>query len=614
MAYRAFLSSLLIIYSMNSQAQELYNKLFFNSTKNIYIADFSGNKVSFQETNHMGGTGNPLDDVAEGIAHVEDKNGNVIIWVTANGVYDKNGDLMPGSSGIKANPSNTEINICPVPGNNGKYYIFYNEETCSNLYYSVVDLSIRNGLGDITQLNVQLDAGSFYGEGLEIISVPCSSNYKLIAYKCNLEFVEFSITSMGIGEPRMLLPYDTGNNEGRGELEYYKGNVGMAVANYNKAVLFKYNPYTDSASNLKEINFSSQAGVYGLQFSPDTQYVYFTDWFNVDVFEKPVYPNLFRYNLRNEEIKSWVIPYSNSNCGTAVGLGQIELGKDYKLYIPEVNGCGILVVSQPDNPDPVFQYENLNFPVSLGISDHITDLFIPADFSASISNEKVCKGDTIRFKFSNDYAVSINVTSGKLVKGKEPYLIANESTPVEILNVNPYGCIDTVKLNLEITNPGPVSITQNEIIKDCSIKTFLVANYKAGLNNIKWYKDSVLYASQKDTIDVNLEGRYYFSVANQCKYSSSQISVHPKIQIIEQVEISNLITPNGDDKNDTFENPYKTSNPFQFEVYNRWGALVYSDQNYQNNWGNTAEPGLYYFLLQDKDCSINEKGWIQVVR
>jgi gliding motility-associated-like protein len=71
----------------------------------------------------------------------------------------------------------------------------------------------------------------------------------------------------------------------------------------------------------------------------------------------------------------------------------------------------------------------------------------------------------------------------------------------------------------------------------------------------------------------------------------------------------NVITPNGDEKNQTFIAPNLNS---KLEIYNRWGKPIYQSDSYQNNWGNEVPNGVYYYLLtspQGTRC----KGWIHVL-
>jgi gliding motility-associated-like protein len=51
-------------------------------------------------------------------------------------------------------------------------------------------------------------------------------------------------------------------------------------------------------------------------------------------------------------------------------------------------------------------------------------------------------------------------------------------------------------------------------------------------------------------------------------------------------------SPNDDGANDRFEIVYTGSDPIHLEVYNRWGNLVYAQENYQNDWDGVATRGV----------------------
>lgn len=76
--------------------------------------------------------------------------------------------------------------------------------------------------------------------------------------------------------------------------------------------------------------------------------------------------------------------------------------------------------------------------------------------------------------------------------------------------------------------------------------------------------------------------------------------------------IPNLITPNGDGRNDTFEIPYLYFfSRARLEIVDRWGKKVYSTDAYQNDWdAATVQGGVYFFRLDLDGKWLN--GWIRV--
>lgn len=91
-------------------------------------------------------------------------------------------------------------------------------------------------------------------------------------------------------------------------------------------------------------------------------------------------------------------------------------------------------------------------------------------------------------------------------------------------------------------------------------------------------------------------------------------------EIISEVMIPNVITPNGDGKNDVLQidglELYTENN---LSIFNRWGNEVYrSNGAYKNDWnGNGLNEGTYYYLLKikAKDGSTRSTtGWITLIK
>jgi gliding motility-associated-like protein len=77
----------------------------------------------------------------------------------------------------------------------------------------------------------------------------------------------------------------------------------------------------------------------------------------------------------------------------------------------------------------------------------------------------------------------------------------------------------------------------------------------------------------------------------------------------------NVVTPNGDGQNDqlVFTNLqyYVKSSLY---VYDRWGALIYSSDDYQNNWTPDVVDGVYYYELTGLYIYEPIAGFFHVIR
>jgi gliding motility-associated-like protein len=89
---------------------------------------------------------------------------------------------------------------------------------------------------------------------------------------------------------------------------------------------------------------------------------------------------------------------------------------------------------------------------------------------------------------------------------------------------------------------------------------------------------------------------------------------------LNALNITNLFTPNGDGKNDTFE--IRGLDLFaenDIIIVNRWGNEVFKQANYKNTWtGEGLNEGTYYYILRVKVHAGDEwqvyKGYITLIR
>lgn len=80
--------------------------------------------------------------------------------------------------------------------------------------------------------------------------------------------------------------------------------------------------------------------------------------------------------------------------------------------------------------------------------------------------------------------------------------------------------------------------------------------------------------------------------------------------------IPNVITPNGDGKNDALEIKKLELYPENdLHIYNRYGTLVYRKKQYTNDWDANGLPaGVYYYHFFTNKNQKRRNGWIQVIR
>lgn len=101
-----------------------------------------------------------------------------------------------------------------------------------------------------------------------------------------------------------------------------------------------------------------------------------------------------------------------------------------------------------------------------------------------------------------------------------------------------------------------------------------------------------------------------------CKDTLSQvITIKPPVYFY----LPNAFTPNGDGRNDEFVGKGIGVNEFSMEIYDRWGVLIFSSNDYQEGWdgndlsGNPVPNGVYVVKYKAKGASDREYDYLQTV-
>jgi gliding motility-associated-like protein len=87
-----------------------------------------------------------------------------------------------------------------------------------------------------------------------------------------------------------------------------------------------------------------------------------------------------------------------------------------------------------------------------------------------------------------------------------------------------------------------------------------------------------------------------------------------------KVDATNILTPNGDGRNDRWVIRNLDSYPDnEVKIFDRAGRLVYQRRNYTNTWDGTVNgsplaEGTYYYILTISGGAATAKGYITIVR
>ncbi len=235
--------------------------------------------------------------MGEANASVCDANGRLLFYTEGTIVWDKNGNVMANGNNLVPLASTNENTttsstaqgalIVPIP-KSSKHYVFSltsieQLHNAGRLYYSVVDMNLNGGLGDIVagQSAILLDS-TLGGECMTAVTGNNCNNWLLVRSGVNNKIKAYDISESGIDPiPRQS---EGGSLYGRG----YGGQMviapggnklvscnSFALAGTGNIELYDFDRAAGTVSNLSVLDNSS--GYYGAAFSRDNSKLYATN-------------------------------------------------------------------------------------------------------------------------------------------------------------------------------------------------------------------------------------------------------------------------------------------------------------------------------------------------
>ncbi|MBS1587727.1 MAG: gliding motility-associated C-terminal domain-containing protein [Bacteroidetes bacterium] len=142
-------------------------------------------------------------EAVESVASVSDGGGNLLFYTNGLNVWNKNNNLMPNGYGLLGNSLTSSaqgVLIVQDIAAPSKYYIFIasQREDFPDVYlrYSIVDMSLENGLGDLVQKNIILDSN--VSEMLTAIGTGGCEKWIIDHKQAEPVFHAFQLTAAGL--------------------------------------------------------------------------------------------------------------------------------------------------------------------------------------------------------------------------------------------------------------------------------------------------------------------------------------------------------------------------------------------------------------------------------
>ena len=500
--------------------------------------------------------------------------GQLLFYSDGQSVWDANHTVMPNGLNLFGGAflSSTQGPlIVPFPEDNSKYYVFtlddleYDIPQLDNgLRYTVVDMNQNNGMGAVDPLQKNVFLTNFLTEKITVVRSEYIRGYWVIVHKRESnQFLAYKVDGCGVDPIPVISNVGTellgANSTFDPRMPFYGS---MKANNAGDRIAM---PIDDS----KFIDFYSFDAASGQLFNPITVEV--TDntpaspirkygcSFSPDGSMFYYTNNISVYQLKLTAYDSLSIATSHTLIATpANSTFQIEEGLDGKLYVA-IGGSNVLDVINSPNSSFCNYTSNalsINGLVLLGLPARVPERNFPSPPITMLPDS--CWQSTTSFSINT--GLSIN----------------------------------QVSWNFGDPNSG-------------GSNTSMSLNPSHSFSNVGTYTVSALVEFQcyTDTLELTL-------TLVDCPQD------HPPVIPDSPLLIPNVISPNNDGVNDLFEIDNLQENT-EVIILNRWGNVVFSSTNYQNNWGGKdtsgkeLADGVYTYKITTKD-GVTSHGFVHLVR
>ncbi|MCU0429006.1 MAG: OmpA family protein [Cytophagaceae bacterium] len=296
----------------------------------------------------------------EGCVSICDAQGKLLFYTDGITVWNANHVPMGNGTGLRGNPSSTQSGVViPSPASPSQYYLFTVAATgdADGLRYSLVDMSLANGMGDVdtTKKNVLLLTPST--EKLTAVKHRNAKDIWVIAHEWKSDlFYAYLVSAKGISTAPVKSKIGTMhdgnslNSQGYMKANPDGTNLALALEDSNKFELFDFDNATGKVSNPISISLPYGSYPYGVEFSHDGSIMYGS---------AAGTGKIYQWNLQAGSTQGIL------NSQVMVGesperkwIGALQIASDGKIYFPIYNTSYLGVINAPEKAGLACGYQN----------------------------------------------------------------------------------------------------------------------------------------------------------------------------------------------------------------------------------------------------------------
>ena len=299
---------------------------------------------------------------------MSDDEGNLLFYSEGFQLFNRENEVMPNGN-FNGNFSATHpVFVVPKPNDINKYYLIINQSGFGGgfLEWREIDMNLDGGLGDV----VPNSGGFLTNLPTNKITAVQHSNLQdiwIISHRVDSDIYEaWLATSSGINTPPVESPIGSfidfsnfSNLNGQIKTSVDGSKIAAANEGLGNVEIFDFDRSTGQLSNpiiLEDIN-----SVYGVEFSPNGQYLYVTNVDQIDFVQKITQYDLWAGNQTNIENSAVELGGGFISFGLA---GALQLASDGKIYSTNPFDITLGVISEPNsqglscdyNPEGIFLF------------------------------------------------------------------------------------------------------------------------------------------------------------------------------------------------------------------------------------------------------------------
>lgn len=464
----------------------------------------------------------------EGCASVSDANGQLLFYTDGTIVWDRNNAIMPNGDNITNAAMNITSSttqgtlIVPVPGNPAQYYVFSigcyecGRQHSGKLYYSVVDMRLNNGLGDVMPGKKGIFLDDQLTEQMTAVAGDNCNLWLLVVKRSDTLLKAYNIDFNGLDTIPVLSAMTARGTTGSG------GGVigGINVSPDRKRLgvtqsylaLYDFNAASGEISNpLLLDHVGTNAVYYGICFSPDNSKLYATD--NNGVYQ-------FDVSLNNTN----AIIASKTFVGTSHNSAAIKRGPDGKVYKVDVSSGSLSVIHKPNLAGTACEFAASGFTLlpgtssRLGLPNSIT-LLAGERFYSAYADTADC-ADSMLLRPHNPNTGNYTWEDGSA--GRDRYVYESGTYWVTYQHSAPGRCDQYTDTFKTVLNKIKRTYTTTTFEGMCQTDTFLMQASNGNESNYIW-EDGSLGKMRR----INKTGIYWVSYQNDslCEYFADTFHV-----------------------------------------------------------------------------------------